>query len=175
MRPIVMLMIASLAIAPVLADPPDGVVVRDLGEGRYELRVILAQTADPAHGQLAISPRANEFCGTRQPQFGKYRFESRAPSAGSPGTSAPASLKFTQQIECVDELRAPPPGRFAAADYRARYDGQAFYCGYVVWLRQHDGGYLILREEEGQATPDIVATVAPEQLSAFRAQLGCRD
>jgi hypothetical protein len=70
---------------------------------------------------------------------------------------------------------APTPGRYVAADYRASYASKAFYCGYVVWLRQEDGGYLIVREEEGQATPEIAARIAPESMAATRMQLGCRD
>lgn len=74
-----------------------------------------------------------------------------------------------------DPQNAPTPGRYAAADYRASYASKAFYCGYVVWLRQKDGGYRIVREEEGQATPDMVAKMAPESMAATRMQLGCRD
>lgn len=74
-----------------------------------------------------------------------------------------------------DPPGAPMPGRYAAADYRARYASSAFYCGYVMWLRQADGGYLILREEEGQALPELLAKTTPDQLPDLRVQLGCRD
>lgn len=73
-----------------------------------------------------------------------------------------------------DPEGAPTPGRYVAADYRASYASKAFYCGYLMWLRQQDGTYLIVREEEGQATPDVVAGVASESMAAIRAQLGCR-
>src|SRR3546814_2575768 len=41
-----------------------------------------------------------------------------------------------------DPQNAPTHGRYAAADYRVDYPHEAFACGYVVWLRQSDGGYL---------------------------------
>ncbi|WP_169447725.1 DUF4019 domain-containing protein [Luteimonas mephitis] len=74
-----------------------------------------------------------------------------------------------------DPQNAPTHGRFAAADYRVDYPSEAFTCGYVVWLRQSDGGYLVVRDEEGQATPDVIAGLSPEQRLALRAQLQCRD
>lgn len=74
-----------------------------------------------------------------------------------------------------DPVGAPTPGRYVAADYRAQYPSQAFYCGYVVWLRQHDGGYLIVREEEGQAKPEIAAGISEEQRHSLRSALSCRD
>lgn len=70
---------------------------------------------------------------------------------------------------------APVHGRYAAVDYGVAYPSQGFTCGYVVWLRQADGGYLIVREEEAQATPDIVASLSPEQVASMRTQLQCRD
>lgn len=70
---------------------------------------------------------------------------------------------------------APMQGRYVAADYRVDYPSDAFSCGYVVWLLQADGGYLIVREEESQATPDVVAGLSPEQRATMRAQLQCRD
>jgi hypothetical protein len=70
---------------------------------------------------------------------------------------------------------APTLGRYVAADYRVDYPSRAFTCGYVVWLRQADGDYLVVREEEALGTPDIVANLSPEQTGQLRAQLQCRD
>lgn len=70
---------------------------------------------------------------------------------------------------------APTLGRYAAADYRVDYPSRAFTCGYVVWLRQADGSYLVIREEEGQATPELVRDLPPEGLATMRTQLQCRD
>lgn len=70
---------------------------------------------------------------------------------------------------------APTLGRYVATDYRVDYPSRAFTCGYVVWLRQADGDYLVVREEESLATPDIVANLSAEQTTQLRAQLQCRD
>lgn len=70
---------------------------------------------------------------------------------------------------------APVPGRYAAADYGVAYPSNGFTCGYVMWLRQADGGYLIVREEEAQVTPDNVAQLSAEQVASMRVQLRCRD
>jgi hypothetical protein len=262
MRHITCVFALTLA-APVLAAQSDNVLVQDLGNGRYQLSVTLAETVDPAQGQAALVPKALELCGSLRPEFGHYRFEGTEPMAGT--KKAPKrSLQYTQDIECKDpsahlavsdippapatpptaedeaDIRkrtlayleakdtndfdlaykmfgptmvgymtpdswrkpraafnaatggqaerevvritwyddpqnAPSPGRYAAADYRASYPSQAFYCGYAVWLRQKDGSYLIVREEEGQTTPDMAAGIAPESMPAVRAQLGCRD
>src|SRR3546814_14048644 len=51
-----------------------------------------------------------------------------------------------------DPQNAPTHGRYAAADYRVDYPNEAFACGYVVWLRQSDGGYLVVRDEERAET-----------------------
>lgn len=74
-----------------------------------------------------------------------------------------------------DPAGAPAPGRYVAADYRAGFPSGAFYCGYVVWVLQYDDSYLVVREEEGQATPDLVAKATPANMPALRQQLGCRD
>lgn len=74
-----------------------------------------------------------------------------------------------------DPAGAPSPGRYAAADYRAAYASGAFYCGYVVWLRQHDGSYRIVREEEGRMDPETLARGLEEELPDLRQRLGCRD
>lgn len=70
---------------------------------------------------------------------------------------------------------APSPGRYVAADYRVDYPSRAFTCGYVMWLRQGDGNYLVVREEEALGTPDIVVNLSPEQTAQLRAQVQCRD
>lgn len=254
-------LLALAFAAPAIAAQSEQVTVRDLGNGRYQLSITLAETADPNRGQAALVPKAVELCGSLRPQFGRYRFEGNEPLAGT-ANPGKASLQYTQDIECKDpsttvaaesavppapatpptaedeadirrwtlayleakdkgdfdrghavlgptlagystpetwKLRAafnagaggdpsrevirvtwyddpqgaPTPGRYVAADYRASYASNAFYCGYVVWLRQHDGSYLITREEEGQAMPEVVAGVAPESMPAMRAQLGC--
>lgn len=258
--------LAVLILCAATAAAADGVRVEDHGGGRYTLTAILADTTDPAHGQLAIVPRAEELCGGRHPHYGRHRFESSTPSSAT-AESGPTSIRYSQDIACRDTPQeavetaspsvppapsAPPgdedvaqvrattlaylqakmaadanaayamlsaemasyaapaawakargafnaeagpgaepdvvritwydnpshaatPGRYAAADYRVDYPSDAFTCGYVIWLRQADGGYLAVREEEAQATPAVIADLSAEQRLAMRAQLQCRD
>lgn len=74
-----------------------------------------------------------------------------------------------------DPADSPRLGRYAAVDYRARYNSRAFYCGYVVWIRQADGNYLLTREDEAIITDAVAAASTPEQLTALKRQPGCRD
>lgn len=79
------------------------------------------------------------------------------------------------RLTWYDDPAGAEPGRYAAADYSASYDNAAFYCGYVVWRLQPDGGYLIVREEEGQMKPSEAHLVALGDIAAARVQMGCRD
>ena len=250
-----------------LASADEKVQVQEHGRGRYTLSTTLAATTDPAHGQLAIVPKAEELCGNLHPHYGQYRFESKTPAIAPGPALAATEFRYSQEIQCLEtpelaagqpavtvppapetpptaadealiqrrtteyllakvavdartaysmlseEMRsyaspaewsaarnafnakagtgatptvvrlswydnpanAPTPGRYVAADYRVDYPSTAFTCGYVAWLLQGDGNYVIVREEEGQMTPDIMATLTPEQRSMIRAQLQCRD
>ncbi len=214
------------------ASAGERVQVQDHGDGRYTLTTTLAATTDPAHGQLAIVPKAEELCGDLHPHYGHYRFESFAPAIAPKPAQATTELRYSQDIQCLETpeqaseqsptavppapatpptaadaaliqrrtseyllakvavdavptvvrlswydnpANAPTLGRYVAVDYRVDYPSTAFTCGYVAWLLQGDGNYLIVREEEGQMTPDILATLTPEQRSTVRAQLQCRD
>src|SRR5688500_17693372 len=55
-------MLAALMLAATSAAAADGVRVDDQGGGRYSLTTTLVDTTDPAHGQLAIVPKAEELC-----------------------------------------------------------------------------------------------------------------
>lgn len=74
-----------------------------------------------------------------------------------------------------DPADAPRLGRYAAVDFRARYNSRAFYCGYVVWLRQADGGYRLISEDEALATDAVVRAGTEEQLASLKRQPGCRE
>jgi hypothetical protein len=74
-----------------------------------------------------------------------------------------------------DPAGAPSLGRYVAADYRGDYAHAGFYCGFAVWLLQPDGGFRIVRIEEGVLTDDVARPMAPGSLADARSQLGCRD
>lgn len=74
-----------------------------------------------------------------------------------------------------DPAGAPWPGRYVAADFRGDYEHAGFYCGYVMWYRQADGSYRVLREEEAQVAAADAAKIPAADLPEIRKQLGCRD
>jgi hypothetical protein len=265
-RTIAILVTLCLQIAPNASQADSGpkVEVRDLGEGLYELSVVLPGTDDPAQGHAALAPTAERICGQRAVVMGRYTFEGQAPIAGT--VTGTASVTFRQQVECRapdemapapespvppapatpptmqdeadvrsrtlaylaakdrgafdeahrmlspataklmtveswrapraafnaqtqgdprpqvlritfydDPAEAPSPGRYAAADYRTEFQNQALYCGFVVWLRQADGSYLIVREEEGNLTAESASQIAPGERTATLTAIGCRD
>lgn len=103
------------------------------------------------------------------------------PSAREPRAAFNAQAGLPQRREVVrltwydDPAGAPQPGRYVAADYRGDYAHAGFYCGYVVWLRQADGSFRIIREEEAQMPDGIAKKFSAEELAAARAQVQCRD
>ena len=91
-------------------------------------------------------------------------------TAGLPATRTIVGVTFYD-----DPADAPRLGRHVAVDFRAAYGDRAFYCGYVVWLRQADGSYRLIREDEASASDEQVRELTAEQLAAFRQQPGCRE
>ena len=90
-------------------------------------------------------------------------------SAGLPEARTVVGISFYD-----DPADSPQLGRYAAVDYHARYGGRAFYCGYVVWLRQGDGSYRLVREDESLASEEDVRAFSQEQLASLKRQPGCR-
>src|SRR3546814_5174441 len=74
------LWLASLVLSGAI-HAGDAVHVDDHGGGRYTLTTTLDGTTDPAHGQLAIVPTAEELCGELHPHYGHYRFRSEEPTS----------------------------------------------------------------------------------------------
>src|SRR3546814_18750696 len=106
------LWLASLVLSGAI-HAGDAVHVDDHGGGRYTLTTTLDGTTDPAHGQLAIVPTAEELCGELHPHYGHYRFESSAPSEAT-GTSPPASPSYEPEVAGHGQppqspTGAPPP------------------------------------------------------------------
>jgi hypothetical protein len=99
----------------------------------------------------------------------------RTPRAAFNSAAGIPSQREVVRVTWYDNPPGVAPGRYVAADYRARFKSAAFYCGYLSWLQQPDGSYRIVREEEGQMTPKEANKVAPGQMAAMRLQLGCRD
>ncbi|HZF44172.1 MAG TPA: DUF4019 domain-containing protein [Sphingomonadaceae bacterium] len=79
-------------------------------------------------------------------------------------------LKLSWYINPAD---APMPGIYVAADYEKRYRNLAAHCGYLVWFRQPDGRFVIVREEAGRLNRSDASAMSPSMLAEARAQLRC--
>ncbi|MGN6235519.1 DUF4019 domain-containing protein [Dyella sp.] len=88
--------------------------------------------------------------------------------------AGPIGSRQVKNISWYDHPPGAPPGWYAAADYAATYPSSALYCGYLVWLRQPDGSFAMVREDEGKLSPSEAATISSEDMSRVRAQLGCK-
>jgi hypothetical protein len=66
-------------------------------------------------------------------------------------------------------------GIFAAVDFVGKADKLRIICGYLVWLRQADGSWRLMREEEGSIEDGPGVTLTPEQLAQNKAAIGCRE
>lgn len=66
-------------------------------------------------------------------------------------------------------------GIFAAVDFVGKADKLHIICGYLVWLRQPDGSWRLMREEEGSFEHMPGAATSAEQLAQSKAALGCRE
>lgn len=157
---------ASAPVPPAPSTPPtseDVALIQD--RTLAYLRAKGSADADATYAMLS-----KEMAGYASPEAWK---EARSALNAKLGPGAdPAVVRITWYD---NPQNAPTHGRYAAADYRVDYPSDAFICGYVVWLRQSDGGYLVVREEEGQAPPEVITGLSPEQRLAMRAQLQCRD
>lgn len=80
-----------------------------LAKGRYELTVTVPGTTDPADAQRVLMPAAVKLCGSRSPQFGKYKFNAGEPLMKTAGTGS-TWVTLMQQVSCdenTNELNAP--------------------------------------------------------------------
>jgi hypothetical protein len=68
-----------------------------------------------------------------------------------------------------------PAGIFAAVDFVGEAKQLRFVCGYLIWLRQPDGGWRLTREEEGTMARAETNGPTPEQLAQAKQALGCRE
>jgi len=96
-------------------------------------------------------------------------------SAFNAKTGAGAVRQVVRLTWYDDPAGAPVPGRYVAADYRGDHANGAFYCGYLMWLLQADGGYRLVRSEEGMLSRDEARRIPAGMRGAVRKQLQCRD
>jgi hypothetical protein len=65
------------------------------------------------------------------------------------------------------------PGTYAAVDFSGRYANVDIDCGYVAWVEQADGSFLIVHEEHNFIEKNIEQKMKPAELEKIRAEFGC--
>lgn len=70
---------------------------------------------------------------------------------------------------------APEPGLYVAADLNGAFENVEFLCGYVVWKRDDDGRFRLVREEQNFVERRRDADRTPLDRAPLRAQMGCKD
>ncbi|WP_231639315.1 DUF4019 domain-containing protein [Sphingomonas profundi] len=75
--------------------------------------------------------------------------------------------------------RDPPgatvPGLYVAADFVARFANLRLHCGYLMWHREADGAFRIVREEQSFLDEATARAMVPERLRPLPRQFGCPD
>ena len=72
-----------------------------------------------------------------------------------------------------DPPGAPAKGLYVAADFVARFPNLRLHCGYLMWHRQPDGAFRIVREEQSFLDEATARQMTPERLRPLPAQFGC--
>lgn len=72
-----------------------------------------------------------------------------------------------------DPAGAPVPGLYVAADFVARFPNLRLHCGYLMWHRETDGTFRIVREEQSFLDEATARQMTPERLRPLPAQFGC--
>lgn len=128
---------------------------------RYFALLDAGNTAEAT--RLWSADQQAEMSPERLEQLRTFRRE-----AGRPGDHQIRALTWY-----VNPENAPRPGIYAAADYERRYSELAFNCGYLIWFREAEGRYVIVREETNSFPRTAAASEAT--IREARSQFGCRD
>ena len=74
-----------------------------------------------------------------------------------------------------DPPDAPAPGLYVAADFVSRFPNLRLHCGYLMWHREADGAFRIVREEQSFLEEATARAMTPERLRPLPRQFGCPD
>lgn len=81
-------------------------------------------------------------------------------------------------IKKITWYQNPPntaPGLYAAVDFVSHFRNLAFHCGFVAWVEQPDGAFLLVREEENRLDKATAQSMKSDDIEKARAQFRCRD
>lgn len=119
--------------------------------------------ADASYKRLAPSVQAYLPPDLWKANLAKFNAE-----AGKPGGREIARLTWYD-----NPPEAREPGLYVAADFTGRYSRVALMCGYVMWHRESDGSFRIVREEQNVLDTETAARLAPERRAPLERQFGC--
>lgn len=93
-------------------------------------------------------------------------------SQGRPDTGA-LQERTIRKISWYDNPPSAPPGLYVAADFESRFEKLALHCGFVVWHRQPDGSFLVLREESNHIDLETASKLTPQAMANARRMFRC--
>lgn len=121
-----------------------------------------AGDAARAHAMWSADQQSATPLEVRSADLQRFRAE-----AGAPGVHRVARLTWY-----VNPPGAPRPGIYVAADYERAYAGLRFNCGYLIWLREGEGRYVLIREETSIVSARD-ASDSPEAIAQARSLSRC--
>ena len=78
-------------------------------------------------------------------------------------------------VTWYDSPAGVEPGLYAAVDFAGEAEKLLMLCGYVVWRRQQDGSFQLVREEQNVIERASAPAMTPEKVARIRSSLGCRE
>lgn len=88
-----------------------------------------------------------------------------------------AGMPIKRQISKItwynNPASSPDAGVYAAADYTSQFQNIDIHCGFVIWKRQPNGSFQIIREEENYIDKTTQSTMKDSDIKRMQAQYGC--
>jgi hypothetical protein len=79
------------------------------------------------------------------------------------------------KVTWYDSPAGVEPGIYAAVDFVGEAEKLLMLCGYVVWRRQGDGSFRLVRDEQNVVGRDSAPRMTAEKLAQIRASLNCAE
>jgi hypothetical protein len=94
------------------------------------------------------------------------------------GASFHAGALVSRRITLIRWYRNPegaPAGVYAAVDLSSAYTRQSIHCSTLMYRREGDGSFRIIRETDNFVETEIARQMSPEQVASVKAQYNCRE
>lgn len=164
------LVTAPLAAAERPLPPATGDAIPDLKTQRAVTDATYAYFADKDAGRYAAAYRrfAASVRAYLTPQL--YASESAGfnAAAGRGGERRIVTLTWER-----DPPDAPTPGLYVAADFVSRFPNLRLHCGYLMWRREPDGAFRIVREEQSFLDEHAARAMTSDRLATLPQRFGC--